>query len=271
LKENNLSSLIGDILSRPKYGSLDESLVRRVGAQELQKQKSYKDALRATRAKLHQVASSYQTKRGDYPALTRELDSLPSILEAEGTRAFCLKMMRHHASTMERIPILKRFYIECLAGIGELHSVLDCACGFTPFALPWMPIDEKTRYFACDVFTDMVLFIQKFFDHFHINGKAWSSDLMGEIPTEKFDLALILKTIPCLEQIQKDAGRRLLEGIDARYFLVSYPITSLGGHEKGMLKNYSRQFDELTADWKGTIKRFEFETELAFLLTRENS
>jgi len=38
-----------------------------------------------------------------------------------------------------------------------------------------------------------------------------------------------------------------------------------------MNRNYTAQFEELTADWQGIIKRFEFETELAFLLIRDPS
>jgi hypothetical protein len=38
-----------------------------------------------------------------------------------------------------------------------------------------------------------------------------------------------------------------------------------------MIRNYTRQFEKLAAGWRGEIKRFDFETELAFLLIREPS
>jgi hypothetical protein len=88
---------------------------------------------------------------------------------------------------------------------------------------------------------------------------------------QETDLVLLLKTLPCLEQLEKSSARRLITSLNSRYLLISYPVASLGGHQKGMNRNYTAQFEELTADWQGIIKRFEFETELAFLLIRDPS
>ena len=49
----------------------------------------------------------------------------------------------------------------------------------------------------------------------------------------------------------------------------SLPCASLGGRDKGMVRNYTRQFEDPFLGWQGGIKRFEFETELAFLLIRD--
>jgi 16S rRNA (guanine(1405)-N(7))-methyltransferase len=77
-----------------------------------------------------------------------------------------------------------------------------------------------------------------------------------------------LKTLPCLEQIDKGIGVELLDRIPAEHLLISYPVRSLGGRAKGMGKTYETQFNEIAAlkGWK--FERFEFASELAFLVTK---
>jgi 16S rRNA (guanine(1405)-N(7))-methyltransferase len=59
-----------------------------------------------------------------------------------------------------------------------------------------------------------------------------------------------------------------LETIRADHLLVSFPVHSLGGRSKGMVENYEVRFRELVQDKPWSIQRFEFATELAFLVTR---
>ena len=94
------------------------------------------------------------------------------------------------------------------------------------------------------------------------------ADRYQDAPSPKVDLALVLKSIPCLEQIDKSAGARLLDAIDADHVLVSFPVHSLGGRDKGMPTNYEARFHELVADNDWAIKRFEFAAELAFLISK---
>ena len=54
----------------------------------------------------------------------------------------------------------------------------------------------------------------------------------------------------------------------ADHVLVSYPAQSLGGKGKGMRANYEAQFSELVAGKGWTIRRYDFATELAFLITK---
>ena len=265
---SDLDRLTGEILSRKKYRSLDEDFIRRIGAQELERQRSYKDAVHSTRNRLHQVSCSYQEKPIDFINWQEKLRQIPNSFGSEETKVFCKSMMREHTSTNERLPILDCFFRDTLAGLPEIHTILDCACGLNPLSLPWIPCNKGVAYQACDVSTDLAVFLGKFFEHFNIDGKAWTCDLTTEVPDGHFDLALILKTATCLEQQDKNATTRLLEGINAKYILLSYPIASLGGHDKGMIRNYSDHFERLSANWTGGLKRFEFETELAFLLIR---
>jgi 16S rRNA (guanine(1405)-N(7))-methyltransferase len=82
------------------------------------------------------------------------------------------------------------------------------------------------------------------------------------------DVAFLLKAVPCLEQMDRHAGATLLDAAPARHVLVSFPVHSLGGRQKGMPAHYEAHLRELVADRPWEVRRFEFTTELAFLITK---
>ncbi len=96
----------------------------------------------------------------------------------------------------------------------------------------------------------------------------WKCDLSETIPEEKVHLALLLKAIPCLEQLDKQLPLRLLKEIRAQHLLVSFPVASLGGRGKGMRANYEKHFMQLVEGHPWKVQRFEFLGELAYLVTK---
>jgi 16S rRNA (guanine(1405)-N(7))-methyltransferase len=59
---------------------------------------------------------------------------------------------------------------------------------------------------------------------------------------------------------------RLLDGLQADFLLLSYPVHSLGGRSKGMRATYEKHFAALAAERQWQARCFEFETELAYLI-----
>ncbi len=262
----DLERLVAAVHSSAKYGRVCEDVVRGVGERELAKGRRLKDAVKATKKKLHQVGGAYLEAGMDYAAW---LDDLRAASGNEGDfRRACAETMRHHSSTKERFQILDEFYATVLADLPPLHSVLDLACGLNPLAIPWMGLPDGAAYYAYDIYEDMVEFLQAFMELTPVRGQAAACDVLRSCPKPRVDLALVLKSVPCLEQIDKSAGAQLLDTIDADYLLVSFPVYSLGGRDKGMPTNYEARFRELVADKDWSIKRFEFAAELAFLVSR---
>ena len=245
-----------------KYQNIDPGLIRRICRQELRSRRFYKEALKAARSQLHQVAAAYQESGIDYNRWLAELDQPHNLKEV------CRSAMRQHASTRERLPYLEEFFHRTLPGLGPFNSVLDLACGLNPLAIPWMPLAEGAHYYACDIYNDLVDFLNVFFTHVSCRGEAFTQDLVENVPDQVVELAFLLKTIPCLEQLDHSIGKRLLKNIRAKYVLVSFPARSLGGRFKGMPKNYEAHFQELVSDLDWKVQRFEFPTELVFLLAR---
>jgi 16S rRNA (guanine(1405)-N(7))-methyltransferase len=231
----------------------------------LGKRRSYKEAVKATKNKLHQVGGAYQDAKIDYG---RALARIAAADSGETRQAALLAVMRLHTSTRERLPILAEFYAQTLAGLPPINSVMDVACGLNPLARTWMPLADNATYLAYDVYGDMIRFLAGYFALAGIPGRAEVRDVAANPPTKPVDLALLLKTLPVLAQIDKTAVPRLLDTLQARYLLISFPAKSLGGRKKGMVQNYEAQFAGWIAGRGWAVKRFEFENELAFLVTR---
>jgi 16S rRNA (guanine(1405)-N(7))-methyltransferase len=145
---------------------------------------------------------------------------------------------------------------------------LDLACGLNPLALPWIPLEQGASYYACDIYQNMVDFINLFFAHTGQPGKAENVNLQDKVPAQKVQLAFLLKTLPCLEQLDKHISRRLLDSINAEHMLITYPAQSLGGQSKGMPATYTAQFQQLAQDRDWQVESFQFPGEIAFLVHR---
>ena len=267
MTEDRLSELVQTVKKKQEYSNICEDLVLWVGKRELEKRR-FKEAVKHTRAKLHQVAGAYLGSKIDLGEWTAALRDIPRSIESDVVREYCLRVMAQHTSTQERLPILGDFYTQTLQSIGPLRSVLDIGCGLNPLALPWMKISEETIYTGLDVYEDLVGFTNQFLQHVQFKGEVRTHSLTHGYPKDLplVHLALMLKIIPCLEQLDKSIPPMLLENIRAENVMISFPVHSLGGRAKGMADYYTDHFLTMMQgkDWQ--ITRFDFSSELVFLL-----
>jgi 16S rRNA (guanine(1405)-N(7))-methyltransferase len=175
--------------------------------------------------------------------------------------------MNAHASARERLPFLAPFYQRIFAQLGPVRRVLDLGCGLNPLAIPWMPLAADAVYHAYDVHGDLVQFLAAALPLLGVAGTARLSDLAQDVIDQPADLALLLKLLPTLEQLDRTAGDRLLTRLNAQHMVVSFPIRSLGGREKGMRTTYETRFRHMIADRPWQVERLEFPTELVFVVT----
>lgn len=267
-KVEPLEELIRLVQASDKYNSISSDLVRELGKKELAKRRNLKEAVKETRNKLHQIGSAYQEKPIPYAKWREELGQLPVDLHAEESLEFLKTNMAMHSSTAERLSIVQTFFKETLSPLGKIHSILDLACGLNPLALPWMPVVADIEYTACDIYLDMTDYVTAFFEHFGIKGSGTVCDLTNTTPQTKAQVAFLLKTIPCLDQVDRSAAGRLIRGLQTENILVSFPAHSLGGRSKGMLQNYETRFWELMEGENWKVTRFEHTSELAFLIQK---
>jgi len=263
-----LTRLVAEVTRSPKYASVSVDLVREIGAKQLAKSKNIKDAIKATRNKIHQVGSAYQETPIPYAIWLEELSNLPQNIQASEAISFIRACLPLHASTKERLPFIETFFQQTLAPIQPVESILDLACGLTPLCLPWIPAAASIHYTGVDIYENMIHFLDQFYTHFKLNHTFSVMNILQQIPQEKVHLALILKTIPCLEQVDKTIGTRLLDTLNAENILVSFPSRGLGGRSKGMAENYEVHFHQLIAGKNWQVTKTEFANEIAFLIRK---
>jgi 16S rRNA (guanine(1405)-N(7))-methyltransferase len=269
---NALTELVDTVRTSPKYRAVAPELIRLIGQQELAKRPNLKAAVKATKNKLHQITGAYWQGNANYAEWLDLLQRAAAEDESPDQKLLhtaCRTLLAHHASTHERLPILREFYGTLFAGLPPIRSVLDLACGLNPLTIPWMGLAPETRYYACDVNGEQMAFLQGALPRLGVTGEAFVCDLLQTAPAQSVDVALLFKTIPCLEQVDKQIGVRLLNAIHAETIFVSFPAKSLGGRHKGMADTYSNHFADLLDQvgqprWQVDI--FPFATELVFRL-----
>lgn len=272
MENPQLTAVVQGVLSSAKYRYVSPLLVREIAQRELIAGRNIKEAIKHTKNKLHQVGGAYFPSAVDYKKAMTLLRNVAADEDgqSETFRAACRHIMEQHASTRERLPILDTFYTTTLAEIPRPSVILDVACGLNPLTWPWIPFGRDAKYLAYDIYSDMVEFLQGFMELVGIDGRAEVRDVVHNPPTATADLALVLKTLPCLEQIDKAAPARLLDSLRAHYLLVSFPARSLGGRRKGMVENYESRFQQLIDGRGWNVQRFEFPSELAFLVETDH-
>jgi 16S rRNA (guanine(1405)-N(7))-methyltransferase len=216
--------MTGDIVERvrrsPRYRAVDASLVTRMAEEELPKARNADDAVKRVKRRLHQAVGAFRAASpaaADWP-----VDDPAALREA------CVTVMRQHASTRERIPHLDRFYRSIWEHTGVPARVLDLGCGLNPLALPWMGIGEA-QYVATDVDADALAIVGSFLAAVGQPHRVEARDLVGELPGDEADVALLLKLVTTLDRQDAGAATRLLGGLRARHAVVSFAARSLGG------------------------------------------
>ncbi len=251
-----------------KYRHVWPEFTRRLAAAELAHGRSSKEAVKAVKNKLHQVGAAYSEHIPDYAGWLERLAATPMQENPEAFTETCQELMGAHASTRERLPILEEIYKVTLADLAPIHSILDAACGLNPLTAAWMPLAPGARYYACDIFLDLLDFLNGYFRLAGLDGEAFPCDLISGVPEKNVDVVLLMKALPCLEQADRHASAAILESMPARHALVSFPAQSLGGRARGMEDYYPAHFAALLEGRGWVSRRFDFETEIVFRLDR---
>jgi 16S rRNA (guanine(1405)-N(7))-methyltransferase len=261
-----VEQVVATVQASAKYRHITASLVEALAARELAAGARPKDAAKAVKNKLHQVAGAYQVEPLQAESWLAEVQKC--VQQGGDLRTLCRAQMARHASTRERLPLLEEFYAALFAGLPPVRSLLDLACGLNPLALPWMALSPGAIYWACDIYTDQVDLLNRLFALIGQSGEAFLCDLINRPPTRPVDVALLLKAIPCLQQVDREIGRRLLDAIDAPTVIVSFPAHTLSGRKHGMPAQYTAQFARLVQGHPWQIDTFHFSTELVFRIRR---
>jgi len=166
--------------------------------------------------------------------------------KSENYSKIAREILNLHASTKERLPFYEHFFDFTSSHATEIKKICDLGCGLNPFAIPLMPAKltkNLVSYRAYDIDLRTKGLLNKFFALLGLPQHADCADLAVETPTENADLTFMLKLVPVLEAQSPGRGFALANALNTRFLVISYPLKSLGGREKGMEKNYSAAFE----------------------------
>ncbi len=261
----NTDAVVVQVVASSKYRTLCPDVIRRVADREIAQNRSLKVAVKATKNTLHQIAGAYLEGKPRYAQWT-EILANPPIAGYNSP----FEWMQHHASTAERLPFVEEFYQTLFGAIDSpIESILDIACGLNPLAVSLMGLSDETRYYACDIFTDQIAFLDKWLAQFPFFGSAEVRDVISSPPPQEAAVALVLKLLPVLEQWDKNAGIALLRALNCPTLIVSFPTKSLSGKgSKGMADNYAARFLAQIEPEGWHAVRYDFPNEMAFIVRK---
>lgn len=259
------TAVAAEVLASRRYRWLAPAFVERVARTEAPKEARQVEAVKRTKRRLHQIFGAY--------VFDLDPDQAAATLAAAGDdptalRAACRALMAGHASTRERLDVLDTFYRRIFQVTGPPGSLLDLACGLGPLAAPWMDLPVGVRYNACDVDQRIVRIVDVFLGVAQIHHEVTLHDVLSAEPLPSADVALLLKSAPCLDQQAPGATRSLLERVDAPHVVVSYPTRSIGGAGKGMAAHYRTTFGKTIAGLGSVVAELQFPSELVFVVRR---
>lgn len=192
--------LIAKIAASKKYRALYPKTIERVVKNVLIKHSADEDeAGKKARNLLHQIWGIFYPTRPDFPKLLETFKS--EIKAGKNIKEAILSILKLHASTKERIPLLNDFYEKIFQITGKPKTILDLASGLNPLTYFWLP--EGIKCHAYDIDREQAEFLTSIFNFLEIdNVKIGLGDVfIDQFP--KADIVFLFKILPLIRQQQK--------------------------------------------------------------------
>lgn len=242
--------IVEAVLASKHYHAVGRSTVERLVSAAMHRY-GPKRAADETKRLLHQVWGLYLLASPRADSVARETAALLQL----------------HQSTRERLPYLRQFYDRIFAVTGQPQHIVDYACGFNPLAFASLGYPFPSTYQAYDIDTETVAILNSWFTAHGLQHRygAALGDLLID-PPQHADMALLLKVLPCLELQQKGSSVPVVVNQPARFVVVSYPLKSVSGKEKGMHALYREQFATLCSGRPWCVTDLSFAEELVYVI-----
>ncbi len=257
----NAEALAARLLQSKAGRQVSPDVVAEAAAWALERYRP-KDAEKAAKTRLHQLYGSYVEDGELARAAAIVADLERGELSPPDAAAAMLPL---HSSTRERQHSLAACYDAIWAACGAPARVADIACGLNPLSFCALGRTDF-ELVAMDAGQDIAALLNRFFAATHLpRFCAQAGDALARPPQGRFDVALIMKFLPLCERMARGGARRLLDAVDARHLVVSFPTRTLGGRNVGMEENYAQWFQTLGYPGK-LIHSFALSNELFLIV-----
>ncbi|MCL2717467.1 MAG: Rmt family 16S rRNA (guanine(1405)-N(7))-methyltransferase [Lachnospiraceae bacterium] len=269
-----IEDITTEVLNSKKYANVDKNVVARISAEIIPRYPKRKDVIKAVKKELHIIHESFlqddcylkvEQLLTNYPG--KDINKDESFIRAD--KEFALKLLALHSSTKERLRQVEEIYQYLNKYIQAEDEVIDIGCGFNPLALPFLE-NKPQKYTAFDISSATISILNKYFE---LSGFAYQAaiyDAAAGVPGIRGDILLLFKLFPLLEYQKKGRAFELLNSLDCRRYIISFPTKSASGKEKGMEQYYSSRFEKELPEKFSIIEKKVFLNEMFYILERKN-
>lgn len=256
--------VIENIACSAKYSAVCSATIESVvnlEARRLGKDAPARRLASAARKRMHRIAAFYLGERSYREAGEALLGAAPGDLEG-----VCLDILGAHASSRERIPIMRELYRWVFDAIGVPAAVMDLACAYNPLAWRWMNLPRTTCYRAFDINERTVDIVRTYFRVEKITGEAVLKDVVCspvEVPAE---VAFLMKMYHCLEHRERGIAWKVVLQAPAAWVVVTFPTRNLASRRADIAANYLDEIRSGCAEAGYSQREAAFDTEHVVLI-----
>ncbi len=271
--ESNSKKIVDEILQSKKYRNLNPSLVERLVSESIPKYKKEKEIVKHVKAGLHAVFTAFWHGDMDFANMYKRLLEAKDSGNGSVVSSVLKGVIERNSSSGERLVIVDQ-YIDLLKSIVDKSNpiIADIGCGIDPLLFIYKNVFKDATIYAYEIDTQLVDFLNKVGTLFGYNIKAECVDsvVMPPLSGMEIDVVLLLKMFTTLEFQQKGVARRLLDSINAKVIVVSYPTSNIGRNKKGknMEGSYREHFLKIVEGSGWRIEGFPFVNELFFMIKK---
>lgn len=254
-------TVLDSIKDSKNYKDICDKTIEKLVEQESPKYKKNKDIEQSVRTKLHLWAKMFFS---DFNK------SKKALLSGEKQdREFYLQVIKRHCSTTERYEFLEEFFDDILLNCGEINSIIDIGCGFNPISYICFSKKHAKKYYAYDIVGECIEFLNLCFKDLKKDYVASVLDASQDTPTDIVDVVFLFKILPLLEQQKQGKSKELINMLNAKKFVITYPTKTLGGKNVGMFNKYKEDLNDLCkhCDLKMIFEK-EYKNEIMFILEK---
>lgn len=266
-----------------------EKLSKSKSYKQFTKSKEYKFLIKEIRAELRRVYGVFilegYNKRVNILLQLKELSK--NYIPENDSEYIDLhnQLFALHKSTKERMDHYNELYNiifekianfekeSKLSDITKKYVFMDLACGLNPISSVLFK-DKIKRYYASDISTEDCKFLKEYFDITNIDAIIFPADLTEEKIFHKLekipvDICLIFKTLDGLERIKRNISEDLLKSISTKYFAITFPTLSIGGHRE--IKEHRRLWlERLLEKLNWPYEKHTLGSELLYVVKKNN-
>ena len=226
---------------------------------KITKSKVFKEIVKAIRWEIGIIYGSFLTR--DFPKKKKLIENNYKDL------------LKLHKSTKERIEFYEEIYKHIFKWC-KPKKIGDLGCGLNPISYEIIEknLKYKPKYFASDLNSEDIKFLNNYFDLNGIKGKAevyniTNLEILNDKEFKDCDLIFLFKVLDSFEFIKKNISKKLLDEIKSKHIVVSFPMKSLISKKtfdfskRNWFKNYLNKMN-----WDCEV--FEVENEIFYLIKK---